>query len=48
MFYSDVDECEEDLELCKNGQCLNEPGSYRCECDMGFGPTMDLTDCEGM
>jgi fibrillin 2/3 len=31
-----VDECSDDPNLCENGQCLNYPGSFRCECDMGF------------
>jgi len=33
---SDIDECLLDPELCPNGQCINYPGEYRCECDMGF------------
>ena len=33
---SDIDECLLDPELCPNGQCVNYPGGYRCECDMGF------------
>lgn len=32
----DVDECLEDHNLCENGHCLNYPGSFRCECEMGF------------
>jgi len=32
----DVNECLLDPELCPNGQCVNYPGGYRCECDMGF------------
>ncbi|TSK16121.1 Fibrillin-2 [Bagarius yarrelli] len=27
----DIDECTKRAELCKNGQCLNIPGSYRCD-----------------
>ena len=34
--FSDVDECEEDASLCENGECVNTPGSYRCECDTGY------------
>lgn len=33
---SDIDECSNDPSLCENGQCLNYPGSFRCECEMGF------------
>ena len=32
----DIDECSNDPNLCENGQCLNYPGSFRCECEMGF------------
>lgn len=32
----DIDECTEDSSLCENGHCLNYPGSFRCECEMGF------------
>lgn len=32
----DVDECIENPMLCENGNCLNYPGSFRCECEMGF------------
>ena len=32
----DIDECSKDPTLCENGQCLNYPGSFRCECEMGF------------
>ena len=48
MFLSaDLDECSENLNLCGNGQCLNAPGGYRCECDMGFVPSADGKACEG-
>ncbi|KAJ6664070.1 hypothetical protein lerEdw1_008285 [Lerista edwardsae] len=42
----DLDECSENLNLCENGQCLNAPGGYRCECDMGFLPSPDGKACE--
>uniref|UniRef100_A0A3Q4HJD8 Fibrillin 1 n=1 Tax=Neolamprologus brichardi TaxID=32507 RepID=A0A3Q4HJD8_NEOBR len=29
-----------------NGQCLNAPGGYRCECEMGFTPTEDSKACQ--
>lgn len=32
----DIDECSTDPTLCENGHCLNYPGSFRCECEMGF------------
>ena len=38
---TDIDECEEELHDCKLGMpggmtCINEPGSFRCECLPGF------------
>jgi len=45
--FTDLDECSENLNLCENGQCLNAPGGYRCECDMGFLPSPDGKACEG-
>ena len=43
----DIDECSEDPTLCPNGECRNFPGSFRCECEMGFtAPSSgDQTDC---
>lgn len=43
----DVDECAENINLCENGQCLNVPGAYRCECEMGFTPASDSRSCQG-
>lgn len=45
--YSDIDECTENAELCENGQCLNIPGGYRCDCEMGFTSTPDNRACQG-
>lgn len=42
-----MDECADNVNLCENGQCLNAPGGYRCECEMGFTPTEDSKACEG-
>lgn len=44
---ADSDECAENSNLCENGHCLNMPGGFRCECDMGFFPTPDGKACEG-
>ncbi|MEQ2193535.1 hypothetical protein XENOCAPTIV_002402 [Xenoophorus captivus] len=44
----DMDECADNVNLCENGQCLNAPGVYRCECEMGFTPTEDSKACEDM
>ncbi|XP_026682343.1 fibrillin-2-like, partial [Diaphorina citri] len=32
----DIDECTDNTNYCENGHCLNYPGSFRCECEMGF------------
>lgn len=45
--FSDMDECADNVNLCENGQCLNAPGGYRCECEMGFTPTEDSKACQG-
>lgn len=44
---TDVDECAENVNLCENGQCLNAPGAFRCECEMGFTPAPDSRSCQG-
>lgn len=44
---TDSDECADNVNLCESGNCLNVPGGYRCECDMGFIPTPDGKACEG-
>lgn len=44
---TDVDECAENVNLCENGQCLNAPGAFRCECEMGFTPASDSRSCQG-
>ncbi|KAM9409241.1 fibrillin-1 isoform 1-T1 [Pholidichthys leucotaenia] len=46
FFCSDSDECAENSNLCENGHCLNLPGGFRCECDMGFITTVDGKACE--
>uniref|UniRef100_A0A4W5K434 Fibrillin 1 n=1 Tax=Hucho hucho TaxID=62062 RepID=A0A4W5K434_9TELE len=43
---TDSDECADNVNLCESGNCLNVPGGYRCECDMGFIPTPDGKACE--
>ena len=44
----DVDECtSEDLNYCDtNAQCYNTPGSYECNCVLGYSGSGD--SCEGM
>ena len=47
---TDIDECAKDLHTCKLGMpggmtCVNEPGSFRCECLPGF--VKEGTICKG-
>lgn len=48
LFDSDVDECAEGLSSCgENSQCLNLPGSHRCQCQRGFEFGYDRRTCIG-
>ena len=42
----DIDECKQD-DICKNGRCMNEAGSFKCACDRGFTPSSDGKACLG-
>lgn len=46
----EIDECVENPTLCENGHCINFPGGYRCQCDMGFMNPDDKNQqlCVGM
>ncbi|KAK1345003.1 hypothetical protein QTO34_013707 [Cnephaeus nilssonii] len=47
----DIDECSNGDNLCqRNADCINSPGSYRCECAAGFklspnGACVDRNEC---
>uniref|UniRef100_A0AAY4E663 Fibrillin 2b n=1 Tax=Denticeps clupeoides TaxID=299321 RepID=A0AAY4E663_9TELE len=43
----DIDECREIPGICANGVCINQIGSFRCECPMGFSYNNILLICEG-
>lgn len=47
MFGADIDECREIPGICANGVCINQIGSFRCECPMGFSYNNILLICEG-
>ena len=32
----DIDECSNGNGKCQDGECINTPGSYSCECNEGF------------
>ena len=34
--FVDVNECLHMSSLCENGECVNNDGSYRCKCKMGY------------
>uniref|UniRef100_A0A1A9ZCQ3 EGF-like domain-containing protein n=1 Tax=Glossina pallidipes TaxID=7398 RepID=A0A1A9ZCQ3_GLOPL len=43
----DIDECRTHTGLCgNNSQCINTPGSYRCECEAGFVGTPPRVTCK--
>jgi len=44
---SDIDECKTLPDLCRNGQCVNTMGSYRCLCNKGFKADASNTRCVG-
>ncbi|NWV93308.1 FBN2 protein, partial [Machaerirhynchus nigripectus] len=35
---TDIDECKVLPNLCRNGQCINSIGSFRCHCRLGYTP----------
>ncbi|XP_044135564.1 fibrillin-1 [Bufo gargarizans] len=41
----DIDECHVLHGICRNGQCINERGSYKCECNPGYIPDVTGTSC---
>ena len=44
---SDVDECQNDPELCTNGVCRNTQGSFECICGKGYVLAKGTTACIG-
>ncbi|XP_066038029.1 fibrillin-2 isoform X1 [Chamaea fasciata] len=42
----DIDECKEITGICANGVCINQIGSFRCECPTGFSYNDLLLVCE--
>uniref|UniRef100_A0A803VCW3 Fibrillin 3 n=1 Tax=Ficedula albicollis TaxID=59894 RepID=A0A803VCW3_FICAL len=42
---ADIDECEDNPDICDGGQCTNIPGEYRCLCFDGFMASLDMKTC---
>ncbi|PIO35813.1 hypothetical protein AB205_0174470 [Aquarana catesbeiana] len=41
----DIDECKVMPNLCQNGQCVNNIGSYKCFCNHGYTTDIGGTSC---
>ncbi|XP_069078600.1 fibrillin-1 [Pleurodeles waltl] len=41
----DIDECKVLHDICRNGECINERGSYRCQCKIGYTTDISGTLC---
>ena len=46
FFLVDIDECSRGVHHCQHN-CLNTPGSYRCNCRAGFDLLQDGGSCKG-
>ena len=42
-----MDECQKRPGICMHGRCINEVGSFSCECQDGYQLNEDLLLCEG-
>ena len=47
LWFADLDECQENKDICGGGKCTNTPGAYRCICVGGLKPSDDLKECIG-
>lgn len=43
----DIDECKVIHDVCRNGECVNDRGSYHCICKTGYTPDITGTACIG-
>lgn len=49
FFLTDIDECSSFFgQVCRNGRCFNEIGSFKCLCNEGYELTLDGKNCVGM
>lgn len=45
---TDIDECSSLVgQVCRNGQCINSIGSFRCHCRLGYTADITGTACVG-
>lgn len=44
---TDINECKVMPNLCKNGECINSVGSFRCHCNVGYTNDFSGTSCTG-
>nr|XP_033776560.1 fibrillin-1-like [Geotrypetes seraphini] len=42
---TDIDECENNPNICGGGQCTNIPSEYRCLCFDGYMASVDMKTC---
>ena len=47
LYFPDIDECTENGRVCRNGQCVNTDGSFRCICNPGYRLAPDGAFCLG-
>lgn len=46
-YIADIDECKVIHDVCRNGECVNDRGSYHCNCKAGYTPDITGTACVG-
>ncbi|KAF6130034.1 fibrillin 1 [Phyllostomus discolor] len=42
---ADIDECKVIHDVCRHGECVNDRGSYHCNCITGYTPDITGTAC---
>lgn len=45
--YTDIKECELQLDDCNNSECVDTDGGYSCSCLPGFVALTNSSVCEG-
>lgn len=48
LYFTDVNECDLNPNICLSGTCENTKGSFICHCDMGYSGKKGKTGCTGM